>query len=184
MNKSKDYGKRSTDGGEKRLVQTWQWVSGALLITVCTPSWVDARDCLICCSERRHTGETRKVIGFYCSPNSWQSRPNFVREIPNFWSCICHRSEAWKYTTTPLCGDVGFCPRDTAARQETVISFSFAGSQREFGGKRSRRTLAFKLESPQWSRKPYAGLFPGNQACEATGGHCVQQEINLGELCK
>ena len=143
--KSKDYGKRSTDGGGNRLVQTWQWVSGALLITVAlSVGWM--RGTVWYVAVRGGTQARRERWLVFIVLLTADISANFVREIPSFWSSVCHQSEVSKYTT-PLCDDVGFCPWDTAAKQETMISFGWISMW--IRRKRSRRTLAFNLESPQ-----------------------------------
>lgn len=126
INTSKDYGTRSIDG-ENRLVQTWQWVRRALLITVCNPSWVDVRDYLMCCCERKHTGEKRKVIGFYCSPNSWhlaQFRPwnpqSFVfrRSCPQL-QCTVAEQDNNVFTSIPFHGHYVFAQRELGGKVAT-----------------------------------------------------------------
>lgn len=176
--KSKDYGKRSTDGGGNRLVQTWQWVSGALLITVCTPSWVDARDCVICCCERRHAGETRKVIGFYCSPNSWHLG-QFCSQNPQFWVfCLPpvrgvevhnNTSVRWCWLLSPgHSGETGnndFLWLDlnvnSAEKVETDPCIQF-------------RVSSIVAQTLRW-------IVPWQSSLWSHRGHCVQQEINLGK---
>lgn len=36
------------------------WDDRSFLLTVCSPTWSDVSDCLICCCEPGHTGERRK----------------------------------------------------------------------------------------------------------------------------
>lgn len=97
------------EGGKKRFVQTWQWVNRALLITVCNPSWVDAGGCLTCCCVRRHAGKKRKVIGFYCSPNSWHLTQFCVWNPQSLDLCLSVFRTS-NYTKTPLRNGVEFVP--------------------------------------------------------------------------
>lgn len=96
--------------GKKRLVQTWQWVSRALLITVCNPSWVDVRDYLMCCCEGGTQARRKRWLVFIVLLTADIS-PNFVCEIPNHLSSVCLCSGTSDYTNTPVCNGVEFCPK-------------------------------------------------------------------------